>query len=70
MKKEVKYKQKRRKQLQIREEVISPFTYSSDKDSYKIIHGDCLKFLSEKKISQKVDLTFLDPPFNQDKKCD
>jgi len=34
---------------------------------YKIIHGDCLKLLSEKKISQEVDLTFLDPPFNQDK---
>lgn len=33
----------------------------------KIIHGDCLKYLSKKKISQEVDLTFLDPPFNQDK---
>lgn len=36
-------------------------------NNYRIIHGDCLKYLSEKKISQKVDLTFLDPPFNQDK---
>lgn len=34
---------------------------------YKIIHGDCLKLFAEKKISQEVDLTFLDPPFNQDK---
>lgn len=33
----------------------------------KIIHGDCLKYLAEKKISRKIDLTFLDPPFNQDK---
>ncbi|MFH0796783.1 MAG: site-specific DNA-methyltransferase [Candidatus Omnitrophota bacterium] len=33
----------------------------------QIICGDCLKHLSEKKIPQKVDLTFLDPPFNQDK---
>lgn len=36
-------------------------------NNYKIIHGDCLKHLSENKISQKIDLTFLDPPFNQDK---
>ncbi len=35
--------------------------------NYKIIHGDCLKYFSEKKIAQNVDLTFLDPPFNQDK---
>lgn len=35
--------------------------------NYKIIHGDCIKLLSEKKISQEIDLTFLDPPFNQDK---
>lgn len=35
--------------------------------NYTILHGDCLKILSEKKISQRVDLTFLDPPFNQDK---
>ena len=36
-------------------------------NNYKIIHGDCLKSLSIKKILHKVDLTFLDPPFNQDK---
>lgn len=36
-------------------------------NNYELIHGDCLKHLSEKKILQKVDLTFLDPPFNQDK---
>lgn len=35
--------------------------------NYKIILGDCLKYLSEKQISEEVDLTFLDPPFNQDK---
>lgn len=37
-------------------------------NNYKIIHGDCLKILSGKQISQEVNLTFLDPPFNQDKK--
>lgn len=36
-------------------------------DDYKIIHGDCIKLLSSKEILQEVDLTFLDPPFNQDK---
>ena len=36
-------------------------------NNHKIIHGDCLKLLSDKKISRGVDLTFLDPPFNQDK---
>ncbi|HCG77099.1 MAG: modification methylase [bacterium (Candidatus Ratteibacteria) CG_4_10_14_3_um_filter_41_18] len=36
-------------------------------NNYKIIHGDCLKYLSREKIPQGVDLTFLDPPFNQDK---
>lgn len=44
-----------------------------DKINYKIIHGDCLKELSAKKIAGRVDLTFLDPPFNQDKEyasCD
>lgn len=34
-------------------------------NDHKIIRGDCLKLLS--RIEQKVDLTFLDPPFNQDK---
>ncbi len=33
----------------------------------KIFQGDCLKYLSKEFISEKVDLTFLDPPFNQDK---
>ena len=36
-------------------------------DNYKIIQGDCIKLLSNKEILQEVDLTFLDPPFNQDK---
>lgn len=36
--------------------------------NYQIICEDCLKYLSKKRNSQKVDLTFLDPPFNQDKK--
>lgn len=35
--------------------------------NYKIIHGDCLKHLGNKEIIRSVDLTFLDPPFNQDK---
>lgn len=34
--------------------------------SPRIFHGDCLKHLSSKSIGV-VDLTFLDPPFNQDK---
>ncbi|MFH2003643.1 MAG: site-specific DNA-methyltransferase [Bacteroidota bacterium] len=33
----------------------------------KIIQGDCTKFLSEKAFPEKVDFTFLDPPFNQNK---
>ncbi len=35
--------------------------------SYKILEGNCLKILEEKKISKSIDLTFLDPPFNQNK---
>lgn len=35
--------------------------------NYKIIQGDCLKLLSRKQILQEIALTFLDPPFNQDK---
>ena len=35
--------------------------------NYKIIQGNCIKYLSQKKISEVIDLTFLDPPFNQDK---
>lgn len=34
--------------------------------NYEIINGDCLKILSG--LNRRVDLTFLDPPFNQDKK--
>lgn len=32
-----------------------------------IIHKDCLRYLSGQKPGARVDLTFLDPPFNQDK---
>ena len=35
--------------------------------NYQIYHGDCLQYLSHKHIAEKIDLTFLDPPFNQDK---
>src|SRR5512141_2237914 len=35
--------------------------------NYKIFEGNCLKILEGKKISKSVDLTFLDPPFNQNK---
>ena len=34
---------------------------------YRIIQGDCLVNLSREIISEKIDLTFLDPPFNQNK---
>lgn len=34
---------------------------------FKIINNDCLTAFEQKMISQKVDLTFLDPPFNQQK---
>ncbi len=33
----------------------------------KIIQGNCTEYLSEEMLSEKVDLTFLDPPFNQNK---
>jgi DNA modification methylase len=33
--------------------------------SFKIIHGDCVKELE--RINTSIDLTFLDPPFNQGK---
>lgn len=36
-------------------------------NNFKILQGDCLKILFGNRISQEVDLTFLDPPFNQDK---
>lgn len=35
--------------------------------NYKVILGSCLDILRSKKISGSVDLTFLDPPFNQNK---
>lgn len=34
---------------------------------YKIFEGNCLDILGSNQISQSVDLTFLDPPFNQNK---
>jgi DNA modification methylase len=34
---------------------------------YKILEGNCLEMLNSKKVSTPVDLTFLDPPFNQNK---
>lgn len=34
---------------------------------YKILIGDCLKQLKAKSVSETIDLTFLDPPFNQNK---
>ncbi len=35
--------------------------------NYKIICGDCLEYLTHEQISERIDLSFLDPPFNQDK---
>ncbi len=35
--------------------------------NYKVIQGNCLDILRSKKISGSIDLTFLDPPFNQNK---
>jgi DNA modification methylase len=35
--------------------------------NYHIINSDCLKVFQDKSIIQQVDLTFLDPPFNQNK---
>lgn len=35
--------------------------------SYQLINNDCLKAFEQKSLSKKVDLTFLDPPFNQQK---
>ncbi len=34
---------------------------------YKIINNDCLTVLNDRSIKEKIDLTFLDPPFNQQK---
>ncbi len=35
--------------------------------NYQIINDDCIHAFKQKSIAQKVDLTFLDPPFNQQK---
>ena len=34
---------------------------------YKVLIGDCLGQMKSKNFPRKVDLTFLDPPFNQNK---
>ena len=34
---------------------------------YNVINHNCLNVLREKSIHQTIDLTFLDPPFNQNK---
>ena len=34
---------------------------------YKIHEGNCLEILKDKKVLTTIDLTFLDPPFNQNK---
>lgn len=34
---------------------------------YKIITGNCLEYLGNEQKAKQVDLTFLDPPFNQNK---
>jgi DNA modification methylase len=35
--------------------------------NYKVLLGNCLEVLKSNKVSELVDLTFLDPPFNQNK---
>lgn len=35
--------------------------------NYKILHNDSIKLLSNSQLDEKIDLTFLDPPFNQNK---
>lgn len=35
--------------------------------NYELLQGNCVEILESKKISRSVDLTFLDPPFNQNK---
>jgi len=35
--------------------------------NYELFEGNCLSILESKKILKSVDLTFLDPPFNQNK---
>ncbi len=34
---------------------------------YQILNNDCLDVFRNKPINHKIDLTFLDPPFNQNK---
>lgn len=38
-------------------------------NNYKILQGDCLELISSSQLlrAETIDLTFLDPPFNQDK---
>lgn len=35
--------------------------------NYKILNTDSIKLLSNSQLDEKIDLTFLDPPFNQNK---
>ncbi len=35
--------------------------------TFKVLQGDCLNLLDRKSIESEIDLTFLDPPFNQSK---
>ena len=35
--------------------------------NYNIIHGNCLECIASHQIAERINLTFLDPPFNQDK---
>lgn len=37
---------------------------------YKVIQGNCVNLLKKRQIKEVVDLTFLDPPFNQNKNYD
>lgn len=34
---------------------------------YQIIQGECTEYLAQEKLTERIDLTFLDPPFNQNK---
>ncbi|MEW6196700.1 MAG: site-specific DNA-methyltransferase [Bacteroidota bacterium] len=40
---------------------------TNGKTNYKVICGDCIEHLNKRSIPERIDLTFLDPPFNQDK---
>jgi 16S rRNA G966 N2-methylase RsmD len=35
--------------------------------AYQIFEGNCLELLQGGRLGRNVDLTFLDPPFNQNK---